>query len=52
MKKYTKPEINVCRFDAQDIITESAALPAPATEYKPSDAENFSGATYIFDWNE
>ena len=52
MKKYTKPEINVCRFDAQDIITESAALPTDASAYKPNTADNFSGATYIFDWNE
>lgn len=51
MKKYTKPEINVCRFEAQDIITDSALVPTVVSGYKPqSDGAEFKASTYIFDW--
>ena len=53
MKKYIKPEIEMCIFDAQDIITESAAVPVPADAYAPAaEGQSFKQSTYIFDWNE
>lgn len=53
MKKYIKPEIEMCTFDAQDIITESAAVPVSADGYAPkTEGQSFNQSTYIFNWNE
>lgn len=53
MKKYIAPKINVCRFEAQDIITDSALVPTPATNYAPAEqGAEFNNSTYIFNWNE
>lgn len=53
MRKYTQPEINICKFCAEDIITTSAVLPSNAERYvSASDSVEINqSAAYIIDWN-
>ena len=50
MKTYTKPEISVCRFDTEDIITESGAT----AEQMVTNTLKGAGADSIkvVDWND
>lgn len=51
MKKYIQPELNVCKFSAEDIITTSAVTPSTAEGY--SSAVNEVAITenaYVINW--
>ena len=52
MRKYTEPEINICKFSAEDIITTSALSTTDVSGYKSADEATAinQSAAYIIDW--
>lgn len=55
MHKYIKPEITLCKFAAEDIITVSSAVtPSDASGYQSADASATiqTNAAYVVDWTK
>lgn len=54
MRKYIEPEINICKFSAEDIITTSALSTSSAEGYVSANEAVAirQSAAYIIDWDK